>query len=143
MPPTVAALTTVFSCGTAAAATPTGSSAAAVSWAGVTPRAAHPGPHGSAVRVELLAEEELAAELELLVAEAAAEVVLDDDEEPELHAVSAAAAAASNPTDTAIPRRMITANSFRVWSFADRYNLATVAIPQPRRNDPAANVTRP
>jgi hypothetical protein len=79
----------------------------------------HPGPHGRLVFVvaELLAEDELVAEVALLVAEAAADVVLDDDEEPELHAESAAAAAASNPTDTAIPRRMITADSFRVWSF--------------------------
>ena len=45
----------------------------------------------------------------LLVAGAAADVVSDDEEEPELHAVSAATAAASTPTDTAIPRRMITA----------------------------------
>ena len=43
------------------------------------------------------------------LAGAAADVVFDDDEEPELHAVSTAAAAASAPTDTAIPRRMITA----------------------------------
>jgi hypothetical protein len=103
----------------------------------------HPGPHGRLVFVvaELLAADELA--VELVAAADADDVVLDDDEEPELHAESAAAAAASNPTDTAIPRRMITADSFRVWSFEGTTTLATVAIPQPRRNDPAANVTRP
>jgi hypothetical protein len=59
------------------------------------------------VVAELLAADELA--VELVAAADADDVVLDDDEEPELHAESAAAAAASNPTDTAIPRRMITA----------------------------------
>jgi hypothetical protein len=111
IPATVAAVTTVFSCGTAAAATATGSFDAAVSCAGVTPSEAHPEPHGRpALAAELLAAEEVSAELALLlVAGAAADVVFDDEEELELHAVSAAAAAASTPTDTAIPRRMITA----------------------------------
>jgi hypothetical protein len=122
MPATVAAVTTVFSCGTVAAAAPTGRAAAAVSRAGVTPNAVHPGPHGRLVFVvaELLAADELA--VEVVAAADADDVVLDDDEESELHAESAAAAAASNPTDTAIPRRMITADSFRVWSFEGSYN---------------------
>jgi hypothetical protein len=72
------------------------------------------------VVAEPLAADELA--VELVAAADADDVVLDDDEEPELHAESAAAAAASNPTDTAIPRRMITADSFRVWSFEGSYN---------------------
>ena len=116
-----------------------------MSCAGVTPSVAHPEPHGRPARAaELLAAEEVSAELALLlVAGAAADVVFDDEEEPELHAVSAAAAAASTPTDTAIPRRMITAIPSEFRFFAGRYNLATVAIPRPRRNDPGANVTRP
>jgi len=107
---------------------------------------AHPEPHGRpALAAELLAAEEVSAELALLlVAGAAADVVFDDEEEPELHAVSTAAAAASTPTDTAIPRRMITAIPSEFGSSqVGRYNLATVAIPPPRRNDPGANVTRP
>jgi hypothetical protein len=67
------------------------------------------------VVAELVADDGLSAGLELVLAAADADVVFDDDE-PELHAVSAAAAAASSPTDTAVPRRVITIGSFQVWS---------------------------
>jgi hypothetical protein len=87
--------------------------------AGVKPRLLHPGPQGRELTVaELLAEDGLSAGLEVVLAAADADVVFDDDDEPELHAVSAAAAAAAatSPTDTVVPRRMITIGSFQVWS---------------------------
>jgi hypothetical protein len=81
------------------------------------PRLLHPVPQGRELVVaEPVAEDGLSAGLELVLAAADADVVFDDDDEPELHAVSAAAAAASSPTDTAVPRRVITIGSFQVWS---------------------------